>query len=87
MVNTPNSPDSKSNWLNRMAWYVVTGLVVYVLSSGPMIGLAYWLGVVTHNGSWYAIVWIYYPLLLWESDANPVMWYVEWWVFDFFQAE
>lgn len=63
-------------------WLLVA---VYVLSSGPVLGLAFWLRETTHDDRWYYILWAYYPLLVW-GHFPPFNWYIEWWVVDVFRT-
>ncbi|MCO6043420.1 hypothetical protein NG895_05830 [Aeoliella sp. ICT_H6.2] len=85
MFTKRTNPDSKSHWLNRVALYVVVGLVGYVLSSGPVLGLAFWLREATHNDYWYMVMWVYFPVLV-LGHRTPLMWYIEWWVVDVFHT-
>ena len=59
---------------------VILALVVYVLSSGPVIALAFWLREATDWNGFYAVMWLYYPLLCWGND-NPLMRYIGWWFY------
>jgi len=60
-------------------------LVIYVLSSGPMLGLAFRLREATGRDEFYAVLFVYYPLFALGRD-NPIDSYVEWWVVDVFQT-
>jgi hypothetical protein len=63
----------------RTAGYVLlASLILYYLSSGPILATAFLLHDLTGRDEFYAVVWVYYPLLIlprpiWDS-------YIEWWV-------
>lgn len=80
-------PSSKSWWsvLNRWTLHAIVILVIYVLSSGPVIALACWLREWTGNDAFYYVFWVYFPLLMFGHN-NPIMWYIEWWVVDVFDT-
>jgi hypothetical protein len=58
---------------------VVSCLVFYLLSSGPVIATAFWLREATNWNGFYSVLYFYYPLLIWGRD-NPIEMYIEWWV-------
>lgn len=58
-------------------------LVAYVLSSGPIIAIGFWLREATGWNGFFAVIWLYYPLVCW-GHGNPFMDYIEWWVVDVF---
>lgn len=62
-------------------WTVAALLVLagYVLSSGPVLATAFWLREATGWNVFYAVMWIYYPLIAMGHD-NPIDAYIEWWV-------
>jgi hypothetical protein len=62
-------------------WGVVLLLVVaiYVLSSGPVLATAFWLREATGWDGFYAVMWVYYPLIV-LPHSNPIDAYIEWWV-------
>jgi hypothetical protein len=62
-------------------WGVMALLVcvAYVLSSGPVLASAFWLREATGRDGFYAVMWIYYPLIVFGHD-NPIDTYIEWWV-------
>lgn len=60
-------------------------VVLYVLSSGPVLGTAFRLRESTHNDSFYLVMWVYYPLIIGGHDT-PAMRYIEWWVVDVFDT-
>jgi hypothetical protein len=77
-----------SGWsaaLNRWALRTTVVVVLYVLSSGPAIGLGFWLREWTDEDAFYLVIWPYAPLLL-LGHHNPVAWYIEWWVVDVFHT-
>ena len=64
---------------------VVLLAIVYVLSCGPVLALAFWLREATGNDAFYAVVWLYYPLFAVRESA-VLKWYIEWWVVDVFHT-
>ena len=54
-------------------------LVIYVLSSGPVIASGFWLREATGHDEFYAVIYLYYPLLVF-GHQNPIGTYIEWWV-------
>lgn len=69
----------------RWGGYLLIFLVLYVLSSGPVLGAAFWLRETTHIDAFYAVIWLYYPLLF-LGRFEPLMHYIEWWVVDVFHT-
>ena len=63
-------------WLTAGLLLAVVG---YVPSSGPVLATAFWLREATDWDGFYAVMWAYYPLLVWGSDT-PIHAYIEWWV-------
>jgi hypothetical protein len=61
-------------------------LVLYVLSSGPMLGMAFWLRERTGLDQFYAVMWLYFPLLKFQPVRGVVGQYIEWWVVDVFRT-
>ncbi|WDI42329.1 hypothetical protein [Bremerella sp. P1] len=59
--------------------------LLYVLSSGPVIGLAFWLRESTGWDGFYLVMWLYYPIIILGHD-HPLMYYIEWWVVDVFHT-
>ena len=53
--------------------------VLYVLSSGPVLATAFWLREATGWDGWYAVMYLYYPLLVIPRN-NPIDSYIEFWV-------
>ena len=58
---------------------VVGAATIYVLSSGPVLAVAFWLREQTGWDGWYAAIYLYYPLLAF-GHGNPIDWYIEFWV-------
>ncbi len=67
------------NRLDRSAALVIGCVTVYLLSSGPVLAAAFWLREATDWDGFYAIMFIYYPLLA-LGHGNPIDAYIEWWV-------
>lgn len=66
----------------RRLWFALAALPVYYLSSGPVLAVAFTLREALHNDHFYAVMWLYYPLLRcprWLLDG-----YISWWVVDVF---
>jgi|GEM_PF-5245730 hypothetical protein len=59
--------------------------VIYVLSSGPVLGLAFLLRESTGWDGWYSAMFIYYPILA-LGHGNPLDTYIEWWVVSVFNT-
>ena len=64
---------------------LVALVLTYVLSSGPVVGLAFWLRETTGYDEFYVVVWLYYPLFAIRRFV-PFMWYIEWWVVEVFHT-
>ncbi len=60
-------------------------LLAYVLSSGPVIGLAFWMRESTGWDGFYHVMWLYYPILI-LGHENPLAYYIEWWVINVFDT-
>ena len=58
---------------------IVITLAVYLLSSGPVIATGFWLREQTDRNEFYAVIFLYYPLLVF-GHGTPVDVYIEWWV-------
>ena len=69
----------------RWGGYLLMFLVLYVLSSGPVLGAAFWLREATHNDIFYAAIWIYFPVR-YIGQHTPFFHYIEWWVVDVFHT-
>ena len=60
-------------------------LIMYLLSSGPVIGLGFWLREATKWDAWYGVMWLYYPLFV-VGTPYPLGAYIDWWVVDVFDT-
>jgi hypothetical protein len=58
---------------------------MYVLSSGPVMGLAFRLREATGWDWLYAVMWLYYPIFL-LGHNHPLSKYIEWWVVSVFKT-
>lgn len=79
----------KSRWLGRYLTYLVLAVLVYLLSTGPVIGLSFWLREHWHDDRFYMALYLYWPLLAIDrgSSVGTVLdWYVTWWVSDVFHT-
>lgn len=81
-----SNASSMMSAMNRWAANTLLALVLYVLSSGPVLGAAFWLREATHIDAFYAVLWVYYPLLICLGHIGPLGWYIEWWVVDVFHT-
>lgn len=82
-----NSPDARRRKSVLQFWIaaILAIPVVYVLSSGPVIAAAFWARETTGYDAFYAILWLYFPILI-LGHGNPVDAYIEWWVVDVFHT-
>lgn len=64
---------------------VVALPILYLLSSGPVIGLAFWLRNATGWDGFYYIVLLYYPLIHLDH-LNVISQYIQWWIEDVFHT-
>ena len=55
-------------------------LVLYVLSSGPVLAGAFWLREATGRNEFYSVGFFYYPLFKISNPDNVLMLYIGWWV-------
>jgi hypothetical protein len=79
---------NSANWSTAITRWSAIGvfvLVAYVLSSGPVLATCFWLRELTGIDSFYAVMWLYAPILI-LGHNNLVMWYIEWWVVDVFHT-
>lgn len=78
---------SRNERSDLLRWLIAPFLTaaLYLLSSGPILGIAFRLRESTHNDNFYAVMWLYYPLLL-SGQNGPAMRYIEWWVVDVFDT-
>lgn len=71
----------RSRWFARYSFAaLISAPLVYVLSSGPVLATAFWLRDRTDWDGFYAVMWIYYPLLANYPLTYPFHVYIEWWV-------
>lgn len=63
-----------AGWLAAL----VLATAAYVVSSGPVLAVAFWLREQTGWDGFYAVMWLYYPLLIRRTE--PVDAYITWWV-------
>jgi len=83
-TTTENKLARRGTWWLLWAFLI---LVVYVLSSGPVLAVAFWLREATGNNAFYSAMWLYYPLLyLGQGHHGVLMQYIEWWVVDVFDT-
>jgi hypothetical protein len=74
--------DHPARSLRGLYWtlvFVVGGALAYVASSGPALACCFWLREHTGWDGWYAVIYLYYPLLIWGHDS-PLDRYIEFWV-------
>lgn len=81
-MTQPPSDSDPAKQTNGLA-IIALSLVVYLLSSGPMIATCFWLREATGWDGFYTGLWLYFPLFYFGQD-NPLAWYIEWWVVDVF---
>jgi hypothetical protein len=65
----------KASWAASLLALV---LIVYPLSSGPVLAAAFWMREATGIDAFYSVMWLYFPILklprpLWDA-------YIGWWV-------
>ncbi|MEW4451481.1 hypothetical protein AB1L30_02240 [Bremerella sp. JC817] len=80
-----NSPITIHESWRWAAAAVVIVPILYVLSVGPVLGIAFWLRELTGWNFFYGAIYLYYPLLAW-GHWSPMEEYIEWWVSDVFQT-
>lgn len=76
---------SRPNRWRRRVIITTVVLMLYVLSIGPVLGIAFRLREATGWDGFYMVMWIYYPILIF----HPVPFldgYLEWWVSDVFST-
>ncbi|HBN77505.1 MAG TPA: hypothetical protein DD473_17190 [Planctomycetaceae bacterium] len=81
----------KKAWLDLLShWLLILCVVVaiYILSSGPVMGIGFWLREATGYNEFYGVMLPYYPLFALKLTPLDFVfeWYVEWWVCDVFQT-
>ena len=86
MVEQPNQQEDESKyWVFSPGCLLVVLPVIYVLSSGPVMAIAFWLREYTGWDGFYVVMIIYYPILM-LGHGNPVDVYIDWWVADVFNT-
>ncbi len=53
--------------------------ILYVLSSGPVLALGFWLREATGRDGFYSVMFLYYPIIV-LGHGNPIDSYIDWWV-------
>lgn len=76
---TSNNESKHSTRFTRWTIVLLACPIVYVLSSGPVMAIAFWLREATGWDGFYAVLFVYYPLFMLGPD-NPMGEYIEWWV-------
>ena len=74
-----NEPQEKRGCLPLPLAAIVICLALYVPSCGPVLATAFWLREATGWDGFYAVMWLYYPLLAW-GHGGLLGDYIEWWV-------
>lgn len=69
----------------RFGWpqLIIVASIFYLLSSGPVLAMGFWLREATGYDGFYIVMWLYAPILM-LGHSNPLMDYIEWWVVDVF---
>ena len=62
-----------------IAVVVIVLLAIYSLSSGPVVAIGFWLRDMTGWDGFYAVMWLYYPLLMAAHGTPAEAWFL-WWV-------
>lgn len=71
----------RPRWITRYSYAaLICAPLVYVLSSGPVLATAFWLRDMTHWDGFYAVIWIYRPLLENYPLTYPFHVYIGWWL-------
>ena len=52
--------------------------LAYMWSSGPVLAASFWLRESTHWDGFYAVMWVYYPLLA-PGHHHSIDAYISWW--------
>lgn len=69
--------------MGRYARWFIVGLMVYALSTGPVMATGFWLREQTGSDTFYAVMLPYYPLLISKRLSAPGTYlhqYIERWV-------
>ncbi len=82
--------DRENDAASNRVWLAIVLLpLVYVLASGPIFGLAFWLRESTGHDEFYCALYLYWPLFVCLPEViSENLWqpYVEWWVVDVFHT-
>jgi len=76
---TTKNESKHSTRFTRWMIAILACPIAYVLSSGPVLAIAFWLREATGWDGFYLVMFVYYPLFM-MGHANPVGAYIEWWV-------
>ena len=84
MNEKPSKRPAFVEWLSRRTWrfWLASAPVLYALSSGPVMAIAFSLRDTTHHDGWYAVLLAYYPLLILDEKSPAgllVRVYLGWW--------
>jgi hypothetical protein len=66
----------RGNW----AATTVALLAIYVISSGPILAIGCWLRDVTDWDGFYAVFYLYLPILYAVGDVDFIESYLMWWM-------
>jgi hypothetical protein len=69
----------ESHW-GRWSTIILTVVVTYVLSCGPVMAVGCWLRDVTDWDGFYAVFFLYLPILYPLGDVDFVEAYIMWWM-------
>jgi hypothetical protein len=73
-----SEPNRDRRWRISLPIAAIVVPMVYVLSSGPVLAIAFRLREVTGWDGFYAAIWLYYPLILF-GQHSPFANYIWWW--------
>ena len=71
--------------MSRWCVNIILLLVLYVMSSGPVLAIAFRLREATGWDGFYAVMFVYYPIAA-MGHGGPLSAYIEWWVVDVFNT-
>jgi hypothetical protein len=63
----------------NLAGMLIAGVGLYLISSGPVLAISFWLREATGWDGFYYTMWIYFPIL-WPGHDSLAKTYIEWWV-------
>jgi hypothetical protein len=72
----PRRDSRRGHW----ATTIVALLVIYVISSGPILAIGCWLRDATDWDGFYAVFYLYLPILYAVGDVDLVESYLMWWM-------